>query len=71
MYAAVRAWLDDWRVYHAFLIPWQIFLQHITAMGRPPGNEWSKPIEFIKRLHVLEVRNVERGQKIKLLNLIK
>ena len=26
---------------HAFLIPWQIFLQHITAMGRPPGNEWS------------------------------
>lgn len=56
---------------HAFLIPWQIFLQLITAMGRPPGNEWTKPIEFIKRLHVLEVWNVERGQKIKLLNLIK
>ena len=55
MYAVVKE--HDWMIegcIHAFLIPWQIFLQHITAMGRPPGNEWSKPIEFIKCLHVLD-----------------
>ena len=61
-------WLKDVSMHSWFL---DKYFYNLTAMGRPPGNEWSKPIEFIKRLHVLEVWNVERGQKIKLLNLIK